>query len=171
MNRRILLIGPSASGKSTVAEILARELRVPVVPMDAFRCKRMLFVTHEGRQVRNFEDPRMWDDNALACKLRALINSNQGFVAEGLHLLRYPAIAAIPQTERWYLDIPHELALARRKTRHRNLPSDESFAIIGREQTRIHVEPQKDIPDVRVIDGTMPVADVVGAILGVEVAR
>lgn len=155
--RRILIIGPSGSGKTTVAQAVARELRLPLISMDDYRAKRkaaQYFVEHHGRQVRNYEDVRMWDGNAIACKLRACIQAGSGFVAEGLHLLAYPEIAALPIAERYYLDVPHRISVARRKTRHRFLPADESFVLIGEQQTALHVAPQLALPDVIRLDGT-----------------
>lgn len=168
MKRRIIIVGPSGSGKTTVAEVVARELGLPLVSMDAFRARGLrlqFYVDHAGQKVRNYEDPRMWDPNAIACKLRALITTGHGFVAEGNHLLRYPEIAGIPNAEWFYVDVPHAVSLARRKTRHRYLPADESFALIGEEQTKIQVEPQRHFPGVRVLDGTRPPADVAACIL------
>lgn len=155
--RQILIIGPSGSGKTTVAEAVARELAVPFISMDHFRAKpkgAQYYVDHRGRKVRNYEDPRCWDGNAIACKLRACIQAGTGFVAEGLHLLAYPAIAALPITERYYLDVPHRVSVGRRKTRHRFLPADESFVLIGEAQTALHVTPQLAMPDVIRLDGT-----------------
>jgi shikimate kinase len=157
--RRIIIVGPSGSGKTTVAEAIARELNLPVVSMDDFRskgkCVLQFYVDHRGKKVKNFEDPRLWDENAIACKLRACIQAGQGFVAEGNHLLAYPSIAAILDTERYYLDVPHKVSVARRKTRHRYLPADESFILIGEEQTRLIVAPQLAMPDVIRLDGTL----------------
>lgn len=168
MKRRIIIVGPSGSGKTTVAETVARELGLPLVSMDAFRAKGLrlqFFVEHAGQKVRNYEDPRMWDPNAIACKLRAVIAAGGGFVAEGNHLLRYPEIAGIPHVECFYIDVPHAVSLARRKTRHRYLPADESFALIGEEQTKIQVEPQRHFPGVRVLNGTRPPANVAADVL------
>jgi hypothetical protein len=155
--RRLIIIGPSGSGKSTVAQAVARELRLPLISMDDYRAKpksAQYFVEHRKKRVRNFEDPRCWDGNALACILRALIQGDLGFVAEGLHLLAYPEIAALPVTERYYLDVPHRISVDRRKTRHRYLPADESFVLIGEEQTALNVAPQLALPDVIRLDGT-----------------
>ncbi len=155
--RRIILIGPSGSGKTTVAQAVARELALPLISMDDYRAKpksAQYFVEHRGQRVRNYEDVRCWDANAIACRLRASIQAGTGFVAEGLHLLAYPAVAALPITERYYLDVPHRVSVARRKTRHRFLPADESFVLIGEQQTALNVAPQLALLDVIRLDGT-----------------
>lgn len=134
--------------------------------MDDFRVNGRimpLFVEHAGKKVRNYEDPRMWDENALAHKLRACADT--GFVCEGNHLLRYPSIAALADTERYYIDIPFEVSLARRKTRNRGTAPDWSFALIGKMMTKVIVEPQKDWPRVRVIDGQLTTDEIVAGIV------
>ncbi len=164
--RRIILVGPSGSGKSTVAEAVARNLGLPCISMDDFRIKmRSLYVLHRSQRVRTFESPELWDSNAISYKLRACIRANSGFVVEGNHLLHYPAVASIADSERFYLDVPFKVSLARRKTRHRYLAADESFALIGEGETARYVWPQQALPGVMVLDGTKPVANIVSAIL------
>lgn len=169
MNRRILIVGPSGSGKTSLAEALAVALGIPLISMDNFRAhgySKVFTVEHKGRKIRNYEDPRMWDENAIACKLRWSVETGAGFIAEGNHLLMYPAIAALPGVERFYLDVPHAVSLARRRTRHRYLPADESFRLIGEAQTARHVAPQKHLPGVRVLDGTREPSVTLAEILG-----
>lgn len=166
--RRILLIGPSASGKTTVAQAIARELGLPVISMDDYRTKLMRspqYVMHDGEKVRNYESIDNWDANAIQCKLRALCQNGMGFVAEGNHLLQYPAIAAIPDTERYYIDVPFAVSLARRKTRNRGIAPDWSFQKIGERMTAEIVAPQKAFPGVRVLDGTLPASEIARMIL------
>ncbi len=168
--RRIIITGPSGAGKTSVATEVARELGVPVISMDNYRaksCRGGEYVTHAGKQVRNYEAVSNWDGHAIACKLRALIQNDQGFVAEGNHLLAYPAIAALPGIETFYLEVPFAVSLARRKTRNRGTAPDWSFALIGREQTTLIVEPQKNRPDIVVIDGTYPTPEIVALILSI----
>lgn len=133
--RRIILVGPSGSGKTTVAQAVARALGVPLFSMDDFRMKgirsSLITVEHKGRQVRTYEDPQLWDAHAILHKLRACYNAGVGFVAEGNHLLIYHQIAELPGTEKYYIDVPFSVSVARRKTRHRNSESDDSFKLIG----------------------------------------
>ena len=155
--RRILIVGPSGSGKTTVGQAVARELDVPLISMDDFRSRgvlRKFFVEHPSGRVRNYEDPRMWDGNAIACKLRAFARTGSGFVAEGNHLLYYPEIRTIPETELYYIDVPFEVSLARRKTRHRYLPADESYLLIGASETARWVSPQLAARGIVRLDGT-----------------
>lgn len=154
--RRIIIIGPSGAGKSTVGEIVARELGVPLVSLDDFvirGARKHQYVEHEGHQIRSYLNPACWDSNAFGCKLSALQFAGSGFVAEGNHLLHYPQIVAIPNTERYYLDVPFGTSLDRRKCRHKFLPADESFAIIGEEETARWVSPQLKAPGVVRLDG------------------
>lgn len=154
--RRILLIGPSGAGKSTIGEIIARELSVPLISLDDFRirgCKKHHYVEHEGKQIRSYLHPGCYDQNAIACKLMALVYAGSGFVAEGNHLLQYVQIAAIPEAERYYIDIPFGVSLDRRKSAHKALPWDESFAIIGDMETAQWVSPQLKMPGVVRLDG------------------
>jgi hypothetical protein len=146
-----------------VGEADARELGVAFFSMDEFRAKGMFYVQHAGKNVRNFEDPKLWDKNALSHKLRAAFA--KGFVCEGNHLLVYPQIAEL-NCERFYLDCDFATSLARRKTRNRGTAPDWSFAIVGESQTALHVTPQKTMPGVRVLDATRPAAELVGEILG-----
>jgi shikimate kinase len=154
--RRIVIVGPSGSGKTTLAQAVARELGVPVISMDDFRAKRRaaILVAHGKEEVRTFEDPRLWDGNAIACKLRALIAQRSGFVAEGNHLLYYPEIRSLPDLELYYLDVPFQVSVARRRTRHRFSLADESFALIGESETARWVKPQTAARGIRVLDGT-----------------
>lgn len=155
MNRRILIIGPSGSGKTTVAQSVARELNLPLVSMDDFRRKMnngFPTVLHNNKRVRTHEDPKSWDGHAIFHKLRALLAT--GFVAEGNHLLMYPQIAALEGTERYYIDVPFAVSVERRKTRHRYLPADVSFNLIGEQETARVVAPQLAMPGVVKLDGT-----------------
>jgi len=165
VSRRIVIVGPSASGKTTLATAIAQELGCPMLSMDDYRQRGMYFVQHEGRKVRNYEDPRGWDANAIMCKLRVLCNVGQGFVAEGNHLLRYPDIAAIPEIETYYIDLSFATCLSRRKTRNRGTEPDWSFAQIGRRMTCEIVYPQRDVPGIRILDGTLPTAELARRIL------
>ena len=154
--RRILLVGPSSSGKTTVAEMVAHELGLPLVSLDDFiirGSRKHHYVDHEGHQIRSYQNPACWDFHAFGCKLSALLYAGSGFVAEGNHLLHYPQVAAIPETERYYIDVPYGVSLDRRKSGHKFLPADESFAIIGEEETARWVAPQLKMPGVIRLDG------------------
>lgn len=157
--RRIIIVGPSGSGKTTVAEAIARELKLPVVSMDDFRVRShrgrsIPFVDHDGQKIRTYEDPMFWDGHAIGCKLRALVQAGSGFVAEGNHLLYYPEVRAIADTELYYLDVPFKVSVERRQTRHRHSPADESFALIGEHETQRWVAPQLAARGIIRLDGT-----------------
>lgn len=157
MSRRIIIVGPSGSGKTTVAQAVARELGVALISMDDFRIRKsnkVLFTARAGAQeVRSWENPGCWDGNAISSKLRAAHQLGVGYVAEGNHLLMYPGIAAL-DAERYYLHVPFKVSLERRRTRHRFLPADESFKLIGVQETARWVAPQQLLPGVVILDGT-----------------
>lgn len=166
--RRIIIVGPSGSGTSSVGREVARELGVPLFSLDEFRARgkrNAPYLAVGGLRVRNFEHPDNWDGNALSFKMLACVRNHGGFVAEGNHLLVYPNVASIAETERFYLDVPFKVSLERRKSRHRYLPADESFALIGEDQTRLWVWPQQALPGITILDGTKPVIETVAAIL------
>lgn len=151
--RRIILVGPSGSGKTSLAHELSRLINLPVVSMDDFRAKSYLHgqFPQVGR-IRNYEHPDCWDPVAISSKLRTMSRRGEGWIAEGNHLLHYPAVAEL-ESERYYLDVSFEVSLERRKSRHRFSPADESFVAIGREQTQLWVAPQKLLPGVVTFDG------------------
>lgn len=177
--RRIIIVGPSGGGKTALAEALARELGIPVISMDEYRVRsnRTPIMTEvAGRKVRNYEHPHYWDSNSVACKLRACIQAGAGFIAEGNHLLTYPAIAALAADESngielYYLDVPFAVSLERRTHRNRGTLADQAFAIIGEQETAKWVTPQKAIPGVRVLDGTALTTDTTATILQPELSQ
>lgn len=168
MSRQIIIVGPSGSGKTTVAQAIARELGLPLISMDDFRIRKsnkVLFTARAGTQeVRSWENPGCWDGNAISSKLRAAHQLGVGYVAEGNHLLMYSGIAAL-DAERYYLHVPFKVSLQRRKTRHRFLPADESFKLIGESETLRWVAPQQDLPNVVLVDGDNPTYTLVQQIL------
>ena len=154
--RRIIIVGPSGSGKTTVGQAVARELGNPLISMDDFRTRgrRTAPMIDVGdATIRTYEDPCLWDGNAIACKLTAFVRAGVGFVAEGNHLLYYPAIRALPRLELFYLDVPFAVSVARRKARHRGVPSDFSFAQIGERETERWVKPQLAARGMVLLDG------------------
>ncbi len=170
--QRIIIVGPSGSGKSTVGDMVAASSGVRCFSMDDFRARGMratrFMVWHGNEKIRNYEHPDLWDGRALAMKLEALIASGLGFVVEGNHLLHYPEIASLaPSCELFYIHVDHKTSVARRETRHRYSPADESFVKIGEAETARWVEPQKQFPKICVLDGTRSIGSIVMSILGV----
>lgn len=166
--KRYLILGPSGSGKTTLARELADRLDLVLISMDDFRVKMVRnapTVEVGGRKIRSYENPVAWDANAIWFKAQACIKSGMGFVIEGNHLLQYPRIAEIPDTERVYLDCDFATSIARRKQRNRGTAADESFAIIGEGETARWVVPQKAMPGVRVLDATRPTAELLAEIV------
>lgn len=168
--RRILIVGPSGSGKTTLAAQLASQLALPLISMEDFRMRlnrNVPYVQLGTQQVRAYENPVYFDANAIWHKLQAAMRLGQGFIAEGAHLLRYPAIADMADkcdVEIFYLDVPHATSLERRKRNNKGTLHDESFALIGESETAKHVVPQKAMPGVTVLDGKLPIAELLAEI-------
>jgi len=115
---KIIIVGPSGSGKSTVAQLVARQLDIPLIHMDDFRQSgRFICSLPDSTDVRSFENPGLWDADRIAIRCFNAVESNDAFVAEGNHLLVYDIIRRIPDTLRYYLDVPFEVSLKRRSDR------------------------------------------------------
>lgn len=165
MNLRIVIVGPSCSGKTTVARYVSGALGLPLVSMDGFRVSgRRYFVDVAGREVRTFEHPQLWNERRIGFALTEELD--RGFVAEGNHLLRYPEIASIPNLQCFYLDLPWESVIARRRDRARMNAADESFILVGELETAKYVLPQKDHPGIRILDARKSAPDLMREIIG-----
>ena len=147
---QIQIAGPSASGKSTLARLAAEHLGLPVFCLDEFFIPRPArYVSTPDGPVRNYEDPRSYDGARMA---RRIEESGGPAVAEGFCLFAYPEVMAAPAV-RFYLDVPFPVCARRRSARSPARPSDRSFALIGKDESARHVEPQKHLPGVTVLNG------------------
>lgn len=144
------MAGCSGSGKTSLARRLADRYGVPCLSLDSFflRGAPRRYVETGAGPVRSFEYPSQYDGAALA----AAASKHGSFIIEGFALLTYPEITALAPLA-LYVDVPFEVCLARRLRRTPHRRSDESFAIIGREETARWVAPQRLLPSVRVLDG------------------
>lgn len=153
LHQHILIAGPSASGKSTLARALAAATGMRVFSLDAYwgggtaryaRCEH-------GVRVRHYEDPALYDGDRLAADL---VRHGAPAIAEGFCLFQYPAILALP-ARRFYIDLSFDECLKRRMARRPQRPSDSSFLLIGEQETARWVEPQARIPGVVLLDGEL----------------
>lgn len=161
-NLVIMIAGPSASGKSTLACEVARRLRIPCLGLDEryIRYSKAYLETPNGR-VRTYERPELYDGGKLAI---TIANRNTPLVVEGFCLFAYPQILRQPAL-RFYVDVPFAICAARRAARRPQRPSDKSFALVGEQETARVVLPQRDLPDVRVLDGLRATAELAETIL------
>ncbi len=149
----VLIAGPSGSGKSTLAAIVAAKISATVVSIDDYRrrgVRRM--VQCNGELVRTFEHPDHWNGLGLSLRLNALDRLKVPWVAEGVLLWHYAFVAALP-ARRFFVDVPFEVCVARRRQRARHSESDRSFALVGAAETERWVHPQRDCGAI-VLDGT-----------------
>ena len=161
---RILIVGPSASGKSTLADRVADEVGLPKLHLDDYFIPRAkAFVETPNGRVRTFERPSLYDGNKLARDAAAI---RGGIVIEGFCLFAYPEILALGGS-RYYLDAPFSLCRERRAARRPQRYSDRSFAIVGESETLRFVVPQREIPDVHVLNGRLPTAELTRQVLEV----
>lgn len=153
---RLILAGPSCSGKTTLAEQYATITGIRLFRLDDFRRRVKRFVT--GTDVRNYEHPDCWDGRTFA---EALATCTGPFIAEGVCPLHYREVLEWVDADRFYMDVPFAVCLARRKARGRHGPSDTAFAMFGEGETREWVEPQRAVAGVRILDGTLPTMELV----------
>lgn len=162
MNGHLLISGPSASGKSTLARAAANALQRPLILLDNyFIPEPRRFVKTASGLVRNYEDPRSYDGDEVARLARA---HPSGAVLEGFCLLAYPSVMSLPGL-RFYLDVPFDVCVERRRARRPQRRSDASFFLIGRDETARHVESQKHLPGVVVINGMLPISTILAQVL------
>lgn len=164
----VLIAGPSGCGKSTIAAMLCERLRARSLSLDDYFIRRSpLYVETAQGRVRNYEHPSLYDGAMLAADITA---HAVPVVAEGLCLLHYPEIQRIPAL-RIFLAAPFETCLRRRQQRRPARPSDRSFAVIGREQTELWVEPQRRLPGVIVVPCSESVEETWRDVLDVVLKR
>lgn len=156
---RIGIAGPSCSGKSTLARLLAASLGAERLCLDDFYLSRhpRRYVESGGARVRSFEHPQAYDGEAL---LRWVGGQDGPVVAEGFLLFLYPGSEAIFD-RMIFVDLPWEEIVARRSARKgQNAAKVEaSFSAIGRGEWELFGARQRDLPGVTVIDGRRPIGD------------
>lgn len=174
---RIGIAGPSCSGKSTVARLLAAGLGATRLCLDDFYLKghARRHVAVDGVRHRSFEHPEAYDGDALLSWCRS-----QGgpVVAEGFLLFLYPGAEATFD-RMVFIDLPWDEVVARRTLRKGQTAAkvDASFAAIGRSEWELFGARQRELPGLRVLDGRLPVSELLAecealvAGVGVQPAR
>jgi uridine kinase len=146
----ILLAGPSASGKSSLARKLAAILHLKHLCLDDYYISgKKCFIDTPRGALRTYDRPELYDFARLCTDITA---ASSGVVVEGFILFCSPQILALPAT-RYYLDVPFDVCLARRLARKPHRPSDRIFQVIGEQENASFVMPQRDLPGVTVLDG------------------
>ncbi len=158
----ILIAGPSASGKSSLANAVAAALRVPCLSLDDYFIRKpRSFVETPTGPIRTFERPYLYDGARLA---KDVLAHPAGVVAEGFCLFNYPEIMALTAS-RFYLDVAFSVCLARRLARRPRRVSDQSFQIVGEQETNAFVIPQQHLDGVHVLDGIRPLDELLIAVV------
>jgi uridine kinase len=152
------IAGPSCSGKTTIARLLAERMRAKLLHLDAFWIKgseRPLVNGHPS-----FERPEQYDGAAL---LRSAIEASRDgdVVIEGFLLFAHPeTLAACAHA--FLIDVPHDELVRRRLRRGtesgddvagsgRVEAADRSWMAHGQEEWRRYGAPQRDLPGVRTV--------------------
>ena len=162
MNSIILIAGPSASGKSTIAREVARLRGVPCFSLDDYFIKgAKAFVDTPSGRIRTFERPGLYNGAALA---EELSRAKDGAVVEGFCLFTYPAMCAI-EGKRYYLDVPFSTCAERRRIRRPRRLSDQTYLVIGEGENAAFVLPQRSLARMSVLDGTRSTALLVQGIM------
>lgn len=169
------IAGPSCSGKSTVAKLLAKKLDANILNLDEFWIKRKkIYVSHKGEKIRTYDNPDLYDAKRMSgyiielrgkgfvkgTKMNLKIHELEEFsmkakpylIIEGFYVFTYHKLFDMFDLK-FYIDIPENEILKRRK--HRPLPShvDESFMKIGLSEYKKFGSKQKDLPGVIILDG------------------
>lgn len=170
---RIGIAGPSCSGKSTVARLLAATIGAPVMSLDDYYVKKHTrrYVMEGGERVRSYEHPGAYDGSLLLDWAR----SQADVVAEGFLLFRYPSSERVFDL-RIFLDLPWDEIVRRRGERKGQNASrvQESFNRIGRSEWELYGARQRDFPGVVTLDAMRPVGDILTdceALLGLGPGR
>jgi len=166
------IAGPSCSGKSTVAQLVAKQLGASFLSLDVQIIKGLPHVFVDG--VRTLERPQFYDGNKLADVVRHLQTdgkytfteyrhsdkswverteiAKEFLILEGFLLFQYPELQRVCDLK-FYIDLPWDESVRRRKARNRGDKSDEWFYQIGESESALFVVPQKKMPRAIVLDG------------------
>jgi uridine kinase len=167
------IVGPSCSGKTTISELVAKQLIAQVIALDHMRIKDYPHIFVDG--IRTSERPELYDGEKLAGIAQEWKNKKsvklfeyhskeyhprevcggEFLILEGFLLFQYPTLLSCCDLK-FYIDLTWETIAARRLARNRSPARDAEFVRIGKSENRKYVEPQKFMQDVIVIDGLEP---------------
>jgi uridine kinase len=175
MDHRIIgIVGPSCSGKSTLAREVARVLGAPLLQMDGRYVKGYKRPIVQGYE--SFEQPGQYDSVSLLQDLHLTKSLHPVIVVEGFLLFCYPELEAMC-THAFYLHVPHDELVRRRLARVAaggdqvwgpnggNPNADAGWHAHGREEWERFGAPQASLPGIRVLDGLHPIEDSVKVLL------
>jgi hypothetical protein len=147
------IAGPSCSGKTTIARLLAERLGAPLLHLDRhwiIGCEKPLVDGHPS-----YERPHQYDADALREETLDATSRSSIVVVEGFLLFGYPWFAE-NCTHRFLLDVPHHRLAARRAARHglslddvvggRAPEADAGWHAHGRSEWEKYGARQRDVP-------------------------
>lgn len=165
MVNSLVIVGPSCSGKSTIAKLLAEKLKKPFFSLDDYYIKDadpIYLLGADGEPYKTWERPYMYDGARLAND--SMWNQAiGGVVIEGFVALQYQEIRDI-NALRIYIDVSFDECLRRRKLRPRHSESDMTWEMLGERETREFVEPQKNFKGVSTYNGNASIDTLVNQI-------
>jgi chloramphenicol 3-O-phosphotransferase len=152
------IAGPSCSGKTTIARVLAKRMRARLLHLDAFWIRGSAKPLVDGHP--SFERPEQYDGAAL---LRSALDASidGDVVIEGFLLFAYPGILEACASA-FLIDVPHEELVRRRLRRGpessddvagagRVAQADRGWIAHGRKEWERYGAPQAGLPGVVVL--------------------
>lgn len=121
MRRKILLIGPVGSGKSTQSELLSQYLNLPIVSSSGVLREVAESNTEEGKRIKEIMTTGgLVDDETMARLIKDKAQNLNGFIMDGYpRTLKQIEIFDPKFEEAIYLELPDEVILERLSKRGR----------------------------------------------------
>jgi uridine kinase len=186
--RIIGIAGPSCSGKSSVAKLLAKELDANILSLDNFiiRHAEPIYVDINGEKIRTFERPELYDGKRLANCVKELerkgflktrifnltklededisVTKKDWLILDGFLLFHFKELNKLINYK-FFIDLSFDEIVKRRIKRADRPKADKSFVLIGEQENKEFVLPQKDFTGVIVLDGKKSLAELKAGIL------
>ena len=183
------ICGPHTSGKTALAYALAKHLKCDYLSLDEFfiKGKDNVYVNYKDEVVRTFERPELYDGERLARVINEIdtadtatfniigFHSNEEeqvtmhgkdfLVVEGFLLYQYPELRALID-HKFYVELSENEILRRRAHAHNHSDARDIFLKHGLDEYRQYGEPQKNMEDVYVLDGTKSLEEMKQHVLG-----